>query len=81
VTLKRERIRPVDWKKAAQEKIEEENAIWSIKLKAAVSRRTELFHYLEENVPAKNGKRNGPNKLEWYISGRKIPWAPKGFLG
>jgi hypothetical protein len=81
VTLKRERTRPVDWKKAAQEKVAEEERVWSIKLRQAVSRRTDLFIYLEENVPAKKGKRNGPNQLGWYISGKKIPWAPKGFLG
>ncbi len=81
MTLKRERQRPVDWKKAAQEKVEEEERVWSIKLRQAVARRTELFHYLEENVPAEKGKRTGMNKIDWYIGGRKIPWAPRGFLG
>ena len=81
MTLKRERPRPVDWAREARARVEREHGDWFQNYFAAVIRRMALFEYLEYNVPAKAGKRDRWNKLDWYIRDKKIPWAPRGFLG
>jgi hypothetical protein len=81
MTLKREKPKPVDWARESRARIEEEHGDWTKHYIAAVLRRCTMFEYLEENVPADNGKRSRWKSLDWFIGARKIPWAPRGFLG
>jgi hypothetical protein len=81
MTLKREKPKPVDWKAEARARLQEEHADWWKTCHGAIRRRVELFTYFETFVAAENGKRTTFNKLDWYVHGKKIPWAPRGFLG
>ena len=80
--LIREKPKPVDWQAEAKQRLLEEEREWTKTYVSACLRRLDLHDHFEVTVPAVAGKRNGPwNSLEWYKVGRKIPWAPRGFLG
>lgn len=81
MTLKRQKPKKIDWAKAAKVHLEEEAHEWVVKVHEAVHRRMDLHENIEVIYPAKKGKRKGWATIANLMAGKKIPWAPKGFLG
>jgi len=80
MTLRRQTPKPVDWSQEAKEFVAEESSHWAKLYIEATLRRLELHEYLQQSCPAVDGKRSMWNNLSSF-RGRKIPWAPRGFLG
>ena len=81
MTLQRQKPTKIDWGKAAKAHLEEEARDWVVRVHDAVHRRMDLHENIEAVYPAEKGERKGYATIAWLTNGKKIPWAPKGFLG